>query len=42
MQGEQLMLQSMGRLIMILINCTWKCQYDMAVEGVKYTWGCTK
>jgi hypothetical protein len=39
---EEMMLQSMGHSLGVLINRTPKCQPELAGEGIKYLWGCTK
>ncbi len=41
-EEEESLLQSMGRLIGVIIDCTPKCYCEFAGEGIEYSWGCSK
>jgi hypothetical protein len=39
---EESLLQSMGRKLEVLVDCTPKCHCELAGEGIEYAWGCCK
>jgi hypothetical protein len=41
-EEEEMMLQSMGHSLGVLINRTPKCHPELAGEVIEYSWGCTK
>jgi hypothetical protein len=41
-EEEESLLQSMGHLMGVLIDCTPKCHCEFAGEGTEYNWGCHK
>ena len=41
-KNEESLLQSMGRTMGRLVDWTPKCHCELADEGIKYSWGCTK
>ncbi len=38
LKEEEMMLQSMGRNMGVLVNRTLKCHPELAGEGIKYSW----
>ncbi len=41
-EEEETLLQSMGREMGVLVDQTPKCHFEMAGEGIEYSWGCAK
>ncbi len=41
-EEEESLLQSMGRLMGVIIDRTPKCHCEFAGEGIEYSWGCSK
>ena len=41
-EEEEILLQSMGREMGVLVDRTPKCHCELAGEGIEYSWGCTK
>jgi hypothetical protein len=41
-EEEESLLQSMGWLMGVTIDCTPKCHCKFAGEGIEYSWGCSK
>jgi hypothetical protein len=41
-EEEESLLQSMGRQMGVMIDCTPKCHCEMVGEGVEDSWGCAK
>jgi hypothetical protein len=41
-EGEDSLLQSMGREMGVLVDHTPKCHCELAGEGIEYSWGCAK
>ena len=41
-EEEESLLQTMGREMGIIVDCTPKCHCELAGEGIEYTWGFAK
>ena len=41
-EEEETLLQSMGRSMGVMVDRTPKCHCELAGEGIKYSWGCSK
>ncbi len=41
-EEEESLLQSIGQLMGVTIDCTPKCHCEFAGEGIEYSWGCSK
>ena len=41
-EEEETLLQSMGRVMGVLVDRTPKCHCELAGEGIEYSWGCAK
>ena len=41
-EEEETLLQSMGRKMGVLVDRMPKCHCELAGEGIKYSWGCSK
>ncbi len=41
-QEKESLLQTMGRKMGVLVDCTPKCHCELAGEGIEYSWGCAK
>ena len=39
---EEMLLQSKGSALGVLVDHTPKCHCELAGEGIEYSWGCTK
>ncbi len=39
---EEMLLQSKGSALGVLVDRTPKCRCELAGEGIEYLWGCTK
>ena len=41
-EEEASLLQAVGRKMGVAINCTPKCHFELAGEGIEYSWGLEK